>query len=623
MKISKLVTKYLLVGGCFVAFFGSLSAQIPQSEREALINFYNSTNGTSWPEEYRWNLNKIKSGDISGQFGLQANENNTHVAIISLTQAKLSGTLPQDLFEKLPELQIFNIGLNHVGGTIPKGLSKATKLVGINLQSNKFIGKIPDLSKLKNLRILEISFLSDIDPGQTIPDITNFKMIQYFGAYGNKLKGSIPENIGDLRELNYFDVGDNELTGHLPASLNKCTKLNVLSVMFNKLSGEIPDLSDLTELGPTPDMPFGRLFLSNNEFTGAFPKWITKLKKLDKFSIKYNKLTGEIPEDLSGMENLDTFYASGNNLTGKLPKKFGPKIEQIDLSWNNLEGEIPTEWGSLNNLWILNLSHNNLHGYVTNLLYQTRNKKPKDMFETIEVYANHFSFYDFRDWVTFAKDENAKFRFSLQKPYSEKQKIEVNKGQTITLDATIKEKSVGDESYQWFDLNTGKPINDANKPILEIANASEKDAHRYVCFVTTKMFGTNYEGVKNMRSEEESPTDIEKKHDKLDAMYSDLAPRMQSGYFDVYVDGKSIAHTEEIAESNNPYLYPTTISEGDSWHINNAEHAVSVSIYRYDGSLVMYSNNIDEIPCNLSSGNYIAIIGLKDGQHISQVIEVK
>ncbi|MDO4673417.1 MAG: hypothetical protein Q4A76_10940, partial [Porphyromonadaceae bacterium] len=385
MKISKLISRIALIGGCFVAFFGSLLAQIPQSEREALISFYNSTNGPSWPEEYQWDLNKIKSGDISGQFGLQANDNNTHVAIISLSQAGLTGQLPQDLFQKLPGLIMFNIPYNHIAGNIPQGLSEATNLRGINLAFNKFTGKLPDFSKLTNLLVLEISFLDHIEAGQRIPDISKFKGLLYFGAYGSRLVGELPENIGDLKNLRYLDVGNNQLTGHIPASLNKCTKLCILSVMDNNLSGDLPDLSSLVNLGVSEEYGMGRLYLSNNHFTGPFPEWIGKLKKLDRLSIRYNEFEGELPEDLSRMENLKAFYAGGNNFTGKLPKKFGPKIEEIDLSWNNLEGSIPTEWGELKNIWIIKLNHNHLKGHVTDLIYQTKDKQPKDIFETMEV----------------------------------------------------------------------------------------------------------------------------------------------------------------------------------------------------------------------------------------------
>jgi len=84
-------------------------------------------------------------------------------------------------------------------------------------------------------------------------------------TWGNKeLLGSIPAEIGLLRNLSYLDFSQNQLEGELPTNLYQLTQLQKIYFYQNKFSGTlseaIGDLADLTHL-----------HLSQNQFSGSIP----------------------------------------------------------------------------------------------------------------------------------------------------------------------------------------------------------------------------------------------------------------------------------------------------------------------------------------------------------------
>lgn len=57
----------------------------------------------------------------------------------------------------------------------------------------------------------------------------------------DKLKGTIPSEIGQLNELRWLSLEDNELEGEIPDSFRNLTELRYLSLADNRLSGTVPD----------------------------------------------------------------------------------------------------------------------------------------------------------------------------------------------------------------------------------------------------------------------------------------------------------------------------------------------------------------------------------------------
>ncbi|KAF5747494.1 inactive leucine-rich repeat receptor-like serine/threonine-protein kinase [Tripterygium wilfordii] len=124
------------------------------------------------------------------------------------------------------------------------------------------------------------------------------------------------------------------LTGTLdPKILNRLDQLRVLSFKSNSISGPVPDLSGLINLKS--------LFLSNNNFSGDFPKPITGLHRLKVIVLAANSLTGDIPPSLLKLNRLYVLYLQDNRFTGTIPPLNQTSLGFFNVSNNQLSGQIP------------------------------------------------------------------------------------------------------------------------------------------------------------------------------------------------------------------------------------------------------------------------------------------
>ncbi|KAG2278110.1 hypothetical protein Bca52824_060665 [Brassica carinata] len=117
------------------------------------------------------------------------------------------------------------------------------------------------------------------------------------------------------------------------ATLTRVDQLRVLSLDNNSLFGPVPDLSPLVNLKS--------LFLSRNEFTGAFPPSILSLHRLMILSLSYNNLTGQIPYEITALNRLTSLNLEFNRFNGTLPSLNQPFLTSFNVSVNNLTGVIP------------------------------------------------------------------------------------------------------------------------------------------------------------------------------------------------------------------------------------------------------------------------------------------
>ncbi len=158
--------------------------------------------------------------------------------------------------------------------------------------------------------------------------------------YGNRLKGTIPTELGQLTSLTSLDLNNNRLTGTIPTELGKLISLEKLDFRGNeRMSGSIPTelgqltsltsldlcVNDLTgtiptELGQLTSLTY--LALYSNDLTGTIPSQLVQLLSLEKLALLENQLTGTIPSELAGIGNLTLATFFGNQLTGSLEQSF-------------------------------------------------------------------------------------------------------------------------------------------------------------------------------------------------------------------------------------------------------------------------------------------------------------
>ena len=354
----------------------TLVTDIPQTEKDALLALYNSTNGSNWTNKTGWNFSTPVT---SGWYGITVTEG--HVTGINLSNNKLSGTIPAEIGQ-LTQLQSLWLNNNQLSGTIPASIGLLTQLQTLSLSTNQLSGTIPveigQLTKLTSLSLNQNQFSG------TIPvEIGQLTQLTSIYLNNNQLSGTIPDEIGLLTKLIALYLGNNKLSGTIPASIGQLTQLQILSLVTNKLSGTIPaEIGQLAQLNTlylndnqlsgTIPVAIGQLtqlqilFLNNNQLTGAIPASIGLLTKLTSLLLYSNQLNGSIPTSIGQLTQLQILYLQQNQLSGPIPATIGQliKVTNISLSVNQLSGPIPAEIGQLAQLQNLYSSSNQLSGTI-------------------------------------------------------------------------------------------------------------------------------------------------------------------------------------------------------------------------------------------------------------------
>lgn len=107
------------------------------------------------------------------------------------------------------------------------------------------------------------------------------------------LKGTLPEELGDLIYCQDLWLGGNELSGELPSRIGEMQNLKDLSADGMSLSGNLNE-SSLSTIATH----LKSLSLSGNSFTGNFPEWISKMPESCNFWLQNNCLSGKIPDSV-------------------------------------------------------------------------------------------------------------------------------------------------------------------------------------------------------------------------------------------------------------------------------------------------------------------------------------
>ena len=179
-----------------------LSAQVAPAERQALLEFYHSTNGKNWNQS--WDI----TAPVADWQGVTV-ENNT-VTGLSLLFNNISGTLPESIGE-LKNLRILELSFNRISGTLPASLGNLSKLEMLAFNGNALTGNVPEsLGAIKNLKQIHLSsnFLTGSLPGS----LKNLKNLEVFNVFDNKLSGELPSEISKIKTLKEVIIAENDFT---------------------------------------------------------------------------------------------------------------------------------------------------------------------------------------------------------------------------------------------------------------------------------------------------------------------------------------------------------------------------------------------------------------------------
>jgi hypothetical protein len=263
-------------------FIDNINTDVPQHERDFLINFYNSC--------------IIKNDKIF-----------------------------KNWCTNMPVREWNKIGV----------INNNIEIIMISDEDNK--GYIPEnIKTLKKIKMIELSKINIL--GKCLQNISNLNTLQRLCICNTNLYDSIPESLGNLIMLKQLQLFNNNLSGKIPQSLENLTNLELLSLGEysggnNFYPGEFPVcIKNMKKLK--------HLFLAKCNIIGEIPEWLWENNNIQLFDIQDNKLTGCISDSISNLTKLTYFNCKKNQLNGRLPIESFKKLNilnRISLIENNFE----------------------------------------------------------------------------------------------------------------------------------------------------------------------------------------------------------------------------------------------------------------------------------------------
>ncbi|CDP21338.1 unnamed protein product, partial [Coffea canephora] len=309
--------------------------------------------------------------------------NLSKLSAMSLLQNQLSGNLPSTFGYWLPNLEYLDLGINHLSGALPNlRFLELLELSGNLLVSDSSSPELSFITSLTKCKYLSILVLGSNPLNGIIPEsVSNLSTsLEQLNATNCKIKGSIPDGIGNLTSLILLDLSNNDLTGSLPATIKDLRELQGMDLSMNKLISRcFGNLTSLRHL----DLSYNKLHsappeeiwtlkdllmldLSSNLLSGSLPYVVTNMKMANWVDLSTNQFSGGIPDSIGDMQNLQNLSLAHNRLQGSIPESIGKvfSLESVDLSHNLLSGSIPMSMENLRYLKYINLSFNNLSGEI-------------------------------------------------------------------------------------------------------------------------------------------------------------------------------------------------------------------------------------------------------------------
>nr|GMD72215.1 LRR receptor-like serine/threonine-protein kinase GSO1 [Ipomoea batatas] len=316
------------------------------------------------------NLSKLENLFLDGSYLVDKNVLNNigglmSLKVISLSECGLSGTLPNQGWCELKNIQELRLSGNELNGVLPPCLGNLTSLRLIDLSSNQFFGNIAisPLSRLTSLESLTISN-NQFQVPFSFESFSNHSNLKFIFAANNEViletssKNSVPSF-----KLEFFSLSNCVGQYHrLPSFLLHQNQLRIIDLTRNNVGGDFPNwlLENNTKLEG--------FYMGGNAFKGylKFPK--KPNFHIGTIDISGNNISGQIPNDINiFFPNIVVLNMSGNNLVGSLPSSFWDlnSLEYLDLSNNNLMGELPQKLATCcYSLQFLKLSNNKFQGQI-------------------------------------------------------------------------------------------------------------------------------------------------------------------------------------------------------------------------------------------------------------------
>ncbi|RVW62213.1 putative LRR receptor-like serine/threonine-protein kinase [Vitis vinifera] len=245
-----------------------------------------------------------------------------------------------------------------MSGELIKALSMGKESFGINdVGHNALSGTIP--KELGNLKELQMFFIDSSGVGGEIPStFLKLKNMREMFLSDTPLTGKIPDFIGNWTKLKRLRIQGNSFEGPIPSTFSQLISMESLRISdLANVSSSLDFIKDMKNLTD--------LVLRNALISGGIPSDIEEYRSLETLDLSFNNLTGGIPNALFKMNNLTALFLGNNSFYGSLPDKKSDKLQTIDLSYNEISGGFPT--------WIDSTLHLNL--VANNFVFDNTNNR--------------------------------------------------------------------------------------------------------------------------------------------------------------------------------------------------------------------------------------------------------
>ncbi|CAN1816822.1 Probable LRR receptor-like serine/threonine-protein kinase At3g47570 [Linum perenne] len=278
--------------------------------------------------------------------------NATSLGFLSIGGNNFGGSLPQSIGNLSTSLKYLGFYNNKISGSIPNEVQYLVGLEVISASNNNLSGTIP--SSIQNLHSLRKLYLgSNILSGYIPFYIGNLTKLIELYVNNNNLHGEIPTSIQNCTNLLWLNLSRNNLSGLIPSQVMSLRSLSIaLDLSYNQFIGSIP-----MEVGTLKNL--GILDLSNNMLSGSIPSSMGGCISLQSLYLQGNLLQGIIPSSFSSLKGIQLLDLSANNLSGQIPKflELMNNSQLLNLSFNNFEGEVPRR-GAFKNASIISVEGN-------------------------------------------------------------------------------------------------------------------------------------------------------------------------------------------------------------------------------------------------------------------------